>query len=80
MSIEEDRIQLVKNWPELKSIREIQVFVGFANFYRRFIKGFSYIIAPLIELIKILLYLRIIFLPRGCLSSLRGYKRGVLES
>lgn len=50
--MEEDRIQSVKNWPELKSIREIQIFVGFANFYRRFIKGFSRIAAPLTELTK----------------------------
>ncbi len=52
VSMEGDRIQSVKNWPELKSVREIQVFVGFANFYRRFIKGFSKIAAPLTELTK----------------------------
>ena len=28
VSMEEDRIQSVKNWPELKSVREIQVFVS----------------------------------------------------
>lgn len=52
VSMEEDRIQSVKNWPTLKSVREIQVFLGFANFYRRFIKGFSRIAAPLTELTK----------------------------
>ena len=52
VSMEEDRIQSVKNWRELKSLREIQVFVGFANFYRRFIKGFSRLAAPLTEMIK----------------------------
>ena len=51
--MEEDRIQLVKNWPELKSLREIQVFLGFANFYRRFIKGFSRHAAPLTKIIKL---------------------------
>ena len=51
--MEEDRIQLVRNWSELKSVRDIQVFVGFANFYRRFIRGFSKIAASLTELIKV---------------------------
>ena len=37
ISMEEERIEAVKAWPEPKSIRDIQVFLGFANFYRRFI-------------------------------------------
>ncbi len=32
ISMEEGRIEAVKAWPEPKSIREIQVFLGFANF------------------------------------------------
>ena len=52
VSMEEDRIQAVKNWPKLKSLREIQVFLGFANFYRRFIKGSSRLAAPLTEMIR----------------------------
>ena len=35
--MEEERIDAVKAWPEPKLIRDIQVFIGFANFYRRFI-------------------------------------------
>jgi len=30
-----------------KSIQEVRIFIRFANYYRRFIKGFSYITAPL---------------------------------
>ncbi len=39
--MEPERIKSIKNWPESQSIREIQVFIGFANFYRRFIRNFS---------------------------------------
>ena len=52
ISMEEERIQAVKTWPEPKSIRDIQVFLGFANFYRRFIQGFSKIAAPLMSMLK----------------------------
>ena len=34
------------------SVKEIQSFLGFANFYRQFIKGYLVITIPLIELIK----------------------------
>ena len=47
-----ERIKVVKDWPEPKSVPNIQVFLGFANFYCRFNQGFSKIVALLILLIK----------------------------
>ena len=43
---------MVKNWPELRSVRDIEVFIGFANFYQRFIQGFSRIAASLTSMLK----------------------------
>ena len=37
ISMEAKRIEVVKDWLELKSVRNIQVFLGFTNFYWRFI-------------------------------------------
>ena len=54
--MEDERIEAVKNWPEPTSVRDIQVFIGFANFYQRFIRGFSRIAAPLTLLLKQLDY------------------------
>jgi hypothetical protein len=34
------KVKAVLNWPIPKIITEIQKFIGFANFYRRFIKGY----------------------------------------
>ena len=42
----------MKNWPKPKSIYDIQVFLGFANFYRHFIQGFNKIIAPLTSMLR----------------------------
>ncbi len=50
--MEEERIEAVKAWVEPKSVRDIKVFLGFANFYRRFIKGFGKIAAPLTSMLK----------------------------
>ena len=33
----------VADWPTLSSKKEVQLFLGFTNFYRRFIEGFSHI-------------------------------------
>ncbi len=42
----------VMEWPTPQSVKELQRFLGFANFYRRFIKGFSLLTAPLTTLLR----------------------------
>ena len=50
--MEDERIKIVKNWPKPKSVQGIQVFIGFANFYRQFIRDFSKIVVPFISMLK----------------------------
>ena len=45
---------VVKDWLELKSVYNIQVFLEFANFYWQFIQGFSKIVALLTSMLKII--------------------------
>ncbi|KAJ1038196.1 hypothetical protein NDA10_006578 [Ustilago hordei] len=54
MGIEMDpeKVCTVKEWPMLESIHDIQRFLGFANFYRRFIAHFACIAKPLTSLVK----------------------------
>jgi Reverse transcriptase (RNA-dependent DNA polymerase) len=42
----------VMDWPVPKNSKEVQVFLGFANFYRWFVEGFSHHARPLFELMK----------------------------
>ncbi len=44
------KIEAVKNWPIPSTRKELQRFLGFANFYRRFIRNYSRIAAPLTQL------------------------------
>ena len=50
--MEDERIEAVKNWPEPKLLKDIQVFLGFANFYRRFIQNFSKIAGPVTLMLR----------------------------
>ena len=43
----------MKNWLESILVRNIQVFIGFGNFYQCFIQSFSKIAIPLISMLKI---------------------------
>src|SRR3979490_1904016 len=42
-----NKVKTICDWPELRKIKDIQSFLGFANFYRRFIFNYSDIIIPL---------------------------------
>ena len=53
--IEEKQIKAICDWPELKSVHDILVFLGFANIYQQFIQGFSRFAAPLTSILKIAL-------------------------
>ena len=52
INIEAERIEVVKNWLEPKSVRDIEVFLGFANFYWQLIQGFNRIEARLTLMLK----------------------------
>ena len=45
-------METIKEWPQPKSFHDIQVFLSFCNFYRRFIEGYAKIARPLHELLK----------------------------
>lgn len=52
ISMDPKKVACVQEWPSPRSIRDVQGFLGFANFYRRFIPEFSRLAAPLTNLTK----------------------------
>src|ERR1700687_4103243 len=42
----------ITDWPTARMVKHIQAFLGFCNFYRRFIKDFSNIARPLFDLTR----------------------------
>ena len=46
------KIGIIKEWPTPRNIFKVQLFLGFINFYRRFIKKYSEVAGSLINLIK----------------------------
>jgi len=46
------KLQAVKDWPRPKSVKDIQKFLGFCNFYPRFVCTYSTLAHPLFDLTK----------------------------
>ena len=45
-----EKVNAIKAWKEPKNVRGVRSFLGFANYYRRFIKDFAKIAKPLVQL------------------------------
>ncbi|KAK3549321.1 hypothetical protein QTP70_034549 [Hemibagrus guttatus] len=50
--MDEKKVTAVRDWPTPTTVKELQQFLGFANFYRRFIKGYSSVTSPLTNLLR----------------------------
>src|SRR5467141_3846821 len=50
--MDEVKTKAIQDWPEPRKVRDIQSFLGFANFYRRFIYNYSDIFVPLTQLTR----------------------------
>lgn len=46
------KVEAVVSWKTPTNLKEVQGFVGFANFYRRFIRDFSKLVKPLVALTR----------------------------
>jgi hypothetical protein len=44
------KVKVIQDWPEPRKVKDIQSFLGFANFYRRYIYNYSDIVVPLTHL------------------------------
>jgi len=52
MKMSEEKVKAVLSWEMPKSLTEVQLFLGFPNFYRRFIQDYSGVVRLLTELTK----------------------------
>ena len=50
--MEKEKVQGVIEWPVPKSMKDMQKFLGLANYYRRFVKDFAKIARPLYEMTR----------------------------
>ncbi len=46
------KVKAIMNWQASKSVKSVQSFIGFANFYRKFIKNFSNLVMSIMTLIQ----------------------------
>jgi hypothetical protein len=46
------KVQAIKKWKPSNNVHELQIFLNFANYYRRFIRNYSKVTLPLTNLLR----------------------------
>jgi len=52
VTMKEKMVESVKGWRAVAWLKDVQIFIGFANFYRRFIKNIVAICTPINNMFK----------------------------
>ena len=52
IKMKEEKMKGVLDWPTPKCVKDIQKFLGLANYYRQFIQDFTFIARPLHNMVK----------------------------
>ena len=52
IEVDPEKIEVIRNWKEPRTVKGIQSFLGFCNFYRRFIRNYGIIARPLVRLTR----------------------------
>ena len=50
--VHEEKIRAIRDWPEPRNVTKLQGFIGIFTYYRKFVKGFSQLVARLTDLIR----------------------------
>jgi transposase InsO family protein len=50
VSMDPSKIAAIMDWPELKSVKDVERFLGLTGYYRRFIKNYAQLTLPLVAL------------------------------
>ena len=50
--MDEHKIEVMRKWPVPHTVMEVRSFLGFANYYNWFLKGYASVTKPLYELVS----------------------------
>ena len=48
----QDHLTAVAEWPEPQDVKDLQSFLGFTNFFRKYVPGYAAIVEPMLELMR----------------------------
>ncbi|XP_048227311.1 uncharacterized mitochondrial protein AtMg00860-like [Ricinus communis] len=74
--MDDSKVKAIQDWEPPTKVTELRSFLGLVNYYRRFIKGYSFIATPLADLLK---KGRAWDWSMKCQQAFEGLKKAIME-
>ncbi len=52
LKVDPSKVAVVKNWQVPRTVKDLRAFLGLANYFRKYVQGYSSLVAPLTGLMK----------------------------
>jgi len=52
LTMSEKKVESILNWKARRAVKDVQIFIGFANFYQSIIQNFSKVYKPITDTLK----------------------------
>ena len=80
IKVDPDKTQVVRDWPTPRNVKEVQSFLGLANYFRKFVQGYSTLVDPLTKLTRKALVWNNQTWDEACEQAFRGVKTALTNA
>ena len=80
IKVDPAKVQVIKDWPQPQSQKDVRSFLGLGNYFRKFVQGYTVLVKPLIELTrKLVRWTPEVWTP-ACQAAFDGLKEALAKA
>ena len=80
IKVDPDKVKVIKDWPQPNSQKDVRSFLGLANYFRKFVQGYTALVTPLLQLTrKLIRWSPDVWTP-ACQAAFEGIKQALINA
>ena len=80
IKVDPDKVKVIKDWPLPSSQKDVRSFLGLANYFRKFVQGYTALVTPLLHLTRKLIRWSTDVWTPSCQAAFDGIKQALINA